>query len=64
MQQILSKFPTDVIVKLEESKQLNKHWTVTSLRESFKRYITVYSNAHRYSMRSCQDVSLLETAEQ
>ena len=28
VQQILSKFPTDVIVKLEESKRLNESWTV------------------------------------
>ena len=52
MQQILSKFPTDVIVKLEESKRLDEHWTVVSLRESLKRYITVYSNARRYEVMS------------
>ena len=52
MQQILSKFPTDVIVKLEESKRLNESWTVASLRESFKRYIIVHSNAHRYGVMS------------
>ena len=52
VQQILSKFPTDVIVKLEESKQLNEHWTVASLRESLKRYVTVYSNATRYEVMS------------
>ena len=28
IQQILSKFPIDVIVKLEESKRLNESWTV------------------------------------
>ena len=52
VQQILSKFPTDVIVKLEESKRLDEHWTVVSLRESLKRYITVYSNGHRYEVMS------------
>ena len=31
VQQILSKFPTDVIVKLGESKRLDEHWTVVSL---------------------------------
>ena len=34
VQQILPKFPTDVIVKLEVSKRLNESWTVASLRES------------------------------
>ena len=52
VQQILSKFPTDVIVKLEESKRLNESWTVASLRESLKGYITVHSNAHRYGVMS------------
>ena len=48
----MSKVPTDVIVKLEESKQLNEFWTVASLKESLKRYITVHSNAHRYGVMS------------
>ena len=47
MQQILLKFPMDVVVKLEESKALNESWTVASLREALKQCITIYSNAHR-----------------
>ena len=48
MQQILLKFPMDVVIRLEESKALNESWTVASLREALKRYITIHSNAHRY----------------
>jgi len=48
VQQILLKFPMDVVIKLEESKVLNESWTVTSLREALKRYITIHSNAYRY----------------
>ena len=32
----LSKLPTEVIVKLEESKNLDENWTVKLLRESLK----------------------------
>ena len=52
MQQILLKFPMDVVVKLEESKALNESWTVASLHEALKRYITIHSNAHRYEVIS------------
>jgi len=38
----------DVFIKLEESKALNESWTVESLRDALKRYITIHSNAHRY----------------
>ena len=40
----------DVVVRLEESKALNESWTVASLREGLKRYITIHSNAHRYEV--------------
>jgi len=36
VQQILSKFPTEVIVKLEEMKDLTKAWSVKLLRKSLK----------------------------
>ena len=47
-QQILSKFPTNVLVKLEESKSLQDKWTVELLRASLKQYIAIYTNAQRY----------------
>ena len=45
IQQILSKFPTNVIVKLEESKTLQDNWTVELLRASLKQYIAIHTNA-------------------
>ena len=33
VQQMLSKFPTEVVVKLEESKKLDENWTVKLLHE-------------------------------
>jgi len=45
---MLSKFPMDVIVKLEESKEINEVWTVASLRESLKKHICIHSNAQHY----------------
>ena len=48
IQQILSKFPTNVIVKLEESKTLQDNWTIELLRASLKQYIAIYTNAQRY----------------
>ena len=52
VQQILSKFPMDVIVKLEESKEINEVWTVASLWESLKKYVSIHSNAQRYEAMS------------
>jgi len=52
VQQILSKFPLDVIVKLEESKEISDVWTVASLRQSLKKYISIQSNAQRYEALS------------
>ena len=49
---MLSKFPTQVIIKLEESKGLNDPWTVPKLRQSLQRYITIYTNAQRYEVNS------------
>ena len=42
IQQILSKFPINVVVKLEEIKTLGVSWTVASLRASLKQYITIH----------------------
>ena len=52
VQQILSKLPTEVIVKLEESKNLDENWTVKLLRESLKRYINIHENAQRHEHNS------------
>ena len=52
VQHMLSKFPTQVIIKLEESKGLNDPWTVPKLRQSLQRYITIYTNAQRYEVNS------------
>jgi len=52
VQQILSKFPTEVIVKLEEMKDLTKAWSVKLLRESLKCYVNVHENARRYEFNS------------
>ena len=62
VQQILSKFPTDVIVKLEESKRLNESWTVASLRESLKD--TLLFIQMLIGMGSCRRHSMSKTVEQ
>ena len=41
IQQIPSKFPTNVIVKLEESKTLQDNWIIELLRASLKQYIAI-----------------------
>ena len=50
--QILSKFPTEVLVKLEESKKPDENWTVKLLRGSLKRCIDVHENAQRHEFNS------------
>ena len=52
VQQILSKYPTQVIIKLEESKGLNDRWTVSKLRQSLQQYITIYTNAQWYGVNT------------
>jgi len=42
----------DVIVRLEESKEVSESWTVASLRQSLKKYISIHSNAQRYETLS------------
>ena len=58
IQEILSKFPAEVLVKLEESKNLAENWTVKLLRESLKHYIDVYEG-----MSSILEVYLIEARE-
>ena len=48
IQQVLSKFPIQVIIKLEESKSLEESWSLTLVRKSLQHYITVLSNAQHY----------------
>ena len=45
VQQMLSEFPTQVTIKLEESRGLNDPWTVSNLEQSLQHYITIYANA-------------------
>ena len=52
IQQIISKFPMDVIIKLEESKEPMRPWTMPALREAICRYVTVHENVHRYVSNS------------
>jgi len=40
MQQIISKFPMEVIIKLEESKEPFRPWTMPSFREIIRRYVS------------------------
>ena len=46
------QYPTQVIIKLEESKGLNDRWTVSKLRQSFQLYITLYTNAQWYEVNT------------
>ena len=48
IQQVLSQFPTQVIVKLEESKPLDESWNLPLVRKSLERYITIFTNAQCY----------------
>ena len=48
-QQLLCKYPTDVIIKLKESKEPDTPWNMVSLRKAITQYITVQENAHCYA---------------
>ena len=45
--QILSKFPLEVILKLESSKQCDQEWTMELLRKLLNTYVTIQENAYR-----------------
>ena len=47
-QQIISKYPQEVIVKLEETKEPVIPWTVKSLRKAICHYVTVQENVQHY----------------
>ena len=48
IQQIMSKYPVEVIVRLEESKDPAVPWDMESLRKAISHYITVQENVQRY----------------
>lgn len=52
VQQILSKFPVQVLIKLEESKDIQDSWTVKVLRKTLQQYITISTNARRYDVNT------------
>ena len=45
--QLLSKFPLEVIVKLEDTKKCDQVWTIDLLRRLLNQYIAVRENAQR-----------------
>ena len=49
IQLVLSKFPFEVVVKLEESKLPTERWDVESLRRAMSTYIRVQENVFRYT---------------
>ena len=48
IQQIISKYPSEVIIKLEETKEPVVPWSVGSLRKAIGSYIAVQENVQRY----------------
>ena len=48
IQQIISKYPPEVITKLEEAKGLLRPWSIKSLRKAICHYVTVQENVQRY----------------
>ena len=48
IQQIISKYPSEVITKLEETKEPVTPWSMKSLRKAICQYITVQENVQRY----------------
>lgn len=48
IQQLVSKFPVEVVTKLEEKKGATNSWTIPSLREALLEYVTVQDNAQRH----------------
>ena len=47
VQQILAKFPVDVTAQLEDRRQEDTPWTVTSVRDALRRYVRVHENVHQ-----------------
>ena len=49
IQQLLCKYPTDMIVKLEEFKEPDTAWSMLTLRKAITQYVTVQENANHYA---------------
>ena len=48
IQQIISKYPPEVITKLEEAKEPLRPWSIKSLRKAIFHYVTVQENVKHY----------------
>ena len=48
----MCKFPIEVVIKLEETKEPAIPWTMKTLRETLQHYISVHENAQRYVFNS------------
>ena len=48
IQQIISKYPPEVITKLEEAKEPLRQWSIKSLRKAIFHHVTVQENVQRY----------------
>jgi len=58
VQLILSKFPFEVVVKLEESKLPNERWNMEDLRKAISRYIRVQENVYCYAYNTKGQVQI------
>ena len=48
IQQIISKYPPEVLTKLEEAKEPLRPWSIKSLRKAIFHYVTVQENVQCY----------------
>ena len=48
IQQISSKYPPEVVTKLEETKEPLRPWNIKSLRKAIFHYVTVQENVQCY----------------
>ena len=48
IQQIISKYPPEVVTKLEETKEPLRPWSIKSLRKAICHYVTVQENVQSY----------------
>ena len=49
IQLVLSKFPLEVVIKLEESKPPTERWNMENLRKAILKYVRVQENVFRYT---------------
>ena len=49
VQQLLCKYPTNVIVKMEDSKEPDTAWSMSTLQKAITQYVTVQENANHYT---------------